>query len=149
MELTEIIKKECVSFDMELHSKDEVFEYLANALFQTNVISSKEKFIKALYYRESLSETGIGDGIAIPHGKDGTVNEASIAFVRLLHPIKWESLDEKPIQFIFLLAIPDSNGQNNTMHIQMLSELARSLIRKDVIKKVEQVKTFEDFLAAI
>lgn len=147
MELLQVIKEECISFDVDLSTKEEVFEYLVNQLLEVDVISSKEDFLKALYYRETLSETGIGDGIAIPHGKEDCVNQASIAFVRLLRPIKWESLDNKPVQFVFLLAIP--NSENNNIHIRMLSELARSLIKKEVIEKIEKAKTTEEFLQVI
>lgn len=147
MELSQIIEEGCISFDVDLHTKEEVFEYLVNQLLEVDVISSKEKFLKALYYRETLSETGIGGGIAIPHGKDDCVNQASIAFVRLLRPIEWESMDDKPVQFVFLLAIP--NSENNEIHLRMLSELARSLIKKEVIEKVEKAKTSEEFLKVI
>jgi fructose-specific phosphotransferase system IIA component len=148
MDLTQVIREECTSFDKKLGSKAEVFAYLTDQLYSADLISSREKFIEALYYRESLSETGIGDGIAIPHGKDVCVQQASIAFVRLHEPIAWESLDDKPIQYVFLLAIPMNGGAENTMHIQILSELARRLIRKDVIQQVEKAKTFSEFLKA-
>ena len=147
MELSEIMKQECISFDIKLKTKEKVFEYLANQLFDSEVISSKNEFIDALMYRETLSETGIGDGIAIPHGKHRCVKEASIAFVRLEKPIEWESLDDKPVQFIFLLAIPE--GDNDNIHIRMLSELARSLIKKEVVEKVSKAKTSSELLNVI
>lgn len=146
MDLSTIMKEGCITFDVDLKSSQEVFSYLINQFYNNRIISSKESFLASVLYRETLSETGIGDGIAIPHGKNDSVIEAGIAFVRLKHPIKWPSIDEKPAEFVFLLAIPNHN--DNNQHIQMISELARNLIRRDVIEKIKYAQTASELLMA-
>lgn len=147
MNLSELMNKNTISFDIELKDKNEVFDYLINQLYENNSIASKETFKEAVCFRETLSETGLGEGIAIPHGKSATVNKASIAFVRLHDGIAWESLDDKPIQYVFLLAIPETSQDNQ--HIRMISELARSLIRQDVIGAVKNADDAETLLRVI
>lgn len=145
MDITTLMNKSCISFDQSLSSKEEVFQYLSEQLYLAGYISSKELFLDALYYRESLSETGLGDGIAIPHGKADCVKRAGIAFVRLQDDIAWESLDDKPIKYVFMLAIPQQGGDNE--HIKMISELARSLIRPEIIEKVAHTASSNELLA--
>lgn len=145
MDISTLMNENCLSFDVELQSKEDVFQYLSEQLFQEQYISSKEEFLTALYYRESLSETGLGDGIAIPHGKTDCVEKAGIAFVRLRNAIPWESLDGKPISYVFMLAIPHQGGDD--AHIRMISELARSLIRPKVIQKLSVTNSAKELLA--
>lgn len=147
MELTQIMSENCISFDKELSNKQEVFEYLIDELFHEGVISSKEAFMEAVLYRETLSETGLTDGIAIPHGKDLCVQRAFIAYVRLKEAITWESIDGKPIQHVFLLAIPELSEDD--LHIRMISQLARSLIKQDVIQKISGATVAKELLEVI
>lgn len=148
MYLNSLIDDNNIFFDLDLKTKNQVFQYLATNLFNSGYIASVNEYVKAVEYRESLSETGLGEGIAIPHGKDQIVNKAGIAFMRLKEPIKdWGSLDDKPVKYIFLLAIPQENENNE--HIRMLSELARCLIRKDVIEKVKSAKNKKELLSVL
>lgn len=146
MELSEILKESCISFDVDLSTKEAVFDYLINQFYQVGIIDSKEAFKQAVYHREGLSETGLSEGIAIPHGVDQSVHIAAIAYVRLLHPITWESIDNQPVKHIFLLAIP---CKGDDTHIRMISQLARSLIKKEVIEQINHAKAASDLLCVI
>lgn len=147
MELTQIMNEHCISFDQVLKSKHDVFEYLIEQLYQEGVISSKKIFMNAVLYRETLSETGLTQGIAIPHGKDDCVNKAFIAYVRLAKEIPWESIDGNPIKHVFLLAIPQNSKDD--MHIRMISQLARSLIKPEVIIKINESTAASELLKVI
>lgn len=146
MGVSELLKASCISFDVSLNSKDEVFEYLINQLYEAGAIGSKATFLEAVKYRETLSETGLGEGIAIPHGKSDAVLHAAIAFVRLKEAILWESLDDKPVQYVFLLAIPNSGDDQ---HIRIISQLARSLIKEPVIAAIKNADNPETLLEAL
>lgn len=76
--------------------------------------------------RESLTTTGVGFRIAIPHGKTDAVREASVAFARLAKPIDWEAMDGKPVDTVFQLTVPDNS--KGDAHLQLLSALSRRLI---------------------
>lgn len=144
MNISALMDEKSISFDVSLKDKESVFDYLIQQLYETGVIDSKIRFKEAVMYRETLSETGLGDGIAIPHGKTTAVKKAGIAFVRLKSPIEWPSLDDKPIQYVFLLAIPE--GSENQEHIKMISELARSLIKDDVIEAIKNADNAQRLL---
>lgn len=145
MYLNTLIDEKNIFFDLDLKTKSQVFQFLADKLYRTGYIDSVDEFVKAVEYRETLSETGLGEGIAIPHGKALTVKKPGIAFIRLKEPIyEWETLDDVPIRFIFLLAISQNNENNE--HIRMLSELARCLIRKNVIEKIKSAANASELL---
>lgn len=148
MDLSALMDERNIFFDLDLKSKQEVFELLADHFKTSGFISSKDAYIQAVEYRETLSETGLGDGIAIPHGKDASVLKAGIAFVRLKTPIsEWGSLDNQPVKYIFLLAIPQ--GDEDHEHIRMISELARCLIRSEVIEKVQKATDSKELLMVL
>ena len=135
MNLRELLNESCISLDLPLDSKEAVFRTLSQDLNRAGIVKDPDRFRKAVEYRETLSETGLEEGIAIPHGID------AIAYVRLAVPIEWESMDGKPVRHVFLLAIPE-NGDK--VHIRMLSELAMHLIRKETRDALNCIKTKEE-----
>lgn len=147
MDIKELLNQDCIALQSDLKSKKEVFEHLSHLLATIGNVSDEKDYVDALMYRETLSETGLGMGIAIPHGKSSSVKKASIAFMTLSTPISdWPSLDDQPIDLVFQLAIPDDS---NDLHIRMLSELARKLIHEDVVKALRNAKTPEDVYKAL
>lgn len=147
MQIEEILNKACIHFDEDLKSKDEVFYFLCSSLFQAGIIDNQEMFLKKVYYRETLSVTGLIEGVAIPHGVSDTVKKPSVAFVRVKGALKWESIDGKKCKYIFLLAIPE-NSKDDT-HIKMISELARSLMNEETIMKLDCVETADELLSLL
>lgn len=130
MELSKVIKSELIKLNMEATTKEEVLEELTELLFKAKAISSKEDFLKDVYYRESIGTTGIGNGIAIPHGKSKFVNKTSIVIGKTKADIEWESLDEKPVRFIVLFAVTEED--KTTTHIKLLAQVASTLGDDDV-----------------
>ena len=141
MELKELLDESCIAMDVPLQKKSEVLDAMTESLYEAGIITDKKQFREAVEYRESLSETGLEDGIAIPHGVDTCVNRAAISYVRLREPIEWESMDGKPIQHVFLLAIP---ADGDKTHIRMLSELAMMLVRKEARTALNQIQTRQE-----
>ena len=147
MDIKELLNQDCIVLHSDLKTKKEVFENLSHVLATIGNVSDEKDYVDALMYRETLSETGLGMGIAIPHGKSSSVKKASIAFMTLSTPISdWPSLDDQPIDVVFQLAIPDDS---NDLHIRMLSELARKLIHEDVVKALRNAQTPEDVYKAL
>lgn len=141
MELRTLLHENCISIDLPLENKQDVFRLCADELFDSGVIDNQEDFVEALNDRETLSETGLEDGIAISHGISPCVRQAAIAYIRLSEPIEWESMDGTPVRPIFLLAIPQDGGK---VHIRLLSELALKLMHQDVKNGLNRVKTREE-----
>lgn len=137
MDLSNVMNLSCIHFDIDLRDKNSIFDFLSDCFQKNGIIKSKTQYLQAVFLREQQSETGLSEGIAIPHGVSPTVTHEAIAYVRLKKPIPWESIDGKPIRHVFLLAIPVKSDKK---HIQLLSTLARSLIREDTIKRLNQAQ---------
>jgi len=110
-----------ILLDLDAGSKARLFEAVG-ALFEANQGLSKKVVIDSLQAREKLGSTGLGQGIAIPHGRIRGLAEAKGAFVRLKTPIAFDSPDGKPVAQVFVLLVP---AQATEKHLQLLSELAQ------------------------
>lgn len=141
MDLKELLDESCIAMDVALQQKSDVLDAMTENLYEAGIINDKTQFRQAVEYRESLSETGLEDGIAIPHGVHACVNRAAISYVRLKEPIEWESMDGKPIKHVFLLAIPESGDKT---HIRMLSQLAMMLMQKESRTALNQIQTRQE-----
>ncbi|GEN94025.1 PTS sugar transporter subunit IIA [Pediococcus ethanolidurans] len=141
MALTKIIQPKLVKFNLIASDRDAVIDQLADLYLKNGVITDKERYIEAVNERETEGTTGIGGGIAIPHGKSEVVKSSAVAIAKLAKPVEWQALDDKPVEYVFLLAIPD-DGDNE--HLQLLSELAGTLMDDDVREKLELADSKED-----
>lgn len=110
-----------VLLDLESSSKKRVFEQ-AGLLFENNLGIARSVVFDSLFARERLGSTGLGQGIAIPHGRIKGLKNASGAFLRLQEPVPFESPDGRPVQLLFVLLVPE---QATEQHLQILSELAQ------------------------
>lgn len=141
--ITDMFSKERVCFELKSGSKDEVLSELIEILAADGKVNDKEKFKKAVLHREEEFSTGIGMGIAIPHGKSDAVTEASIAFGKSTKGIDFDSMDGEPAHFFFLLAIPT---ESNDVHLRALSEISRKLMHADVRERLLKADNFEEFI---
>lgn len=146
MNLSSLTSRSLVTLDLEAKSKLEVIEKLVEQLNLEGVLESKEDFLKAVLDRESLSPTGLEEGLAIPHGKSTSVKKATFAIARLKAPIEdWESIDEdNEVTLVFLLAIPKSE-QGDT-HIEVLTKLTSLFIQDGFIDKLQKAKTEDEII---
>ncbi|MBW9172483.1 PTS sugar transporter subunit IIA [Clostridium estertheticum] len=144
MDLAKVIKKETIKLEMEATTKDEALRELVELLFENNKISDKEAFLEDVLYRESLGTTGIGNYIAIPHGKSKFVNKTSLALGRSKQDIEWETLDGLPVRFIILFAVTDED--KTSVHVKLLAKVASTLGDDDACAKLLVAKTNEEIL---
>lgn len=133
-DLIRVINKKTIKLDMKATTKGEALEELTTLLYDAGAISDKKAFLDDVYYRESLGSTGIGNGIAIPHGKSKFVTRTSLALGRTSTDIEWESIDNKPIRFIILFAVADND--KGSIHIRLLSQVASKLADDKVCSKL-------------
>jgi len=134
MDLSTIIDEKRINLELDVANKEEALDALADMLIKSGVLSSKEGFIKDVYLREAEGQTGIGGGIAIPHGKSKSVLKTSLAIGRTKKPILWESLDDEPIQCIILFAVRDVDS--TTVHVKLLGEVAGKLADEEIVDKL-------------
>ncbi|MBZ0126262.1 MAG: PTS IIA-like nitrogen-regulatory protein PtsN [Rhodocyclales bacterium] len=110
-----------VQVGLEASSKKRVFEQ-AGLLFENNQGIGRSTVFDSLFAREKLGSTGLGQGVAIPHGRIKGLKEAVGAFLRLAAPVQFDAPDGKPVNFLFVLLVPE---QATEQHLQILSELAQ------------------------
>ncbi|CAM0496383.1 PTS sugar transporter subunit IIA [Thermoanaerobacter kivui] len=127
--------------------KEEAIIKLAELAQKEGKITSVEEYARSVLDREKAYTTGVGNGIAIPHGKSKAVKEAMIVFGKTTDGIEWDSLDGKPVNLIFLLGVPEENVDN--VHLKILSQLSRKLMNDSFIEMLKKAVTVEEILNAL
>ena len=110
-----------ILLDLDVTSKKRLFEQ-AGLLFENNQGVARSVVFESLFARERLGSTGLGQGVAIPHGRIKGLKDAVGAFVRLAAPVPFDAPDGKPVDLVFFLLVPE---QATERHLQILSELAQ------------------------
>ena len=132
-----------INLDLKATNKKEVFEEMSEMLFADGCIDNIQDFIKDLYVREEEGMTGVGDGIAIPHGKSDSVIKTSIAIGRADHDIEWDTMDNKPVRVVIMFAV---RSVDKTKHVILLSQVASALCDDTIIKKLMTVKNEKEVI---
>ncbi|AZG07093.1 PTS IIA-like nitrogen-regulatory protein PtsN [Pigmentiphaga sp. H8] len=121
--ISRILPPSNVLLDLEVTSKKRVFEQVG-LLFENNHGIARSVVFDSLFARERLGSTGLGQGVAVPHGRIKGLTDAVAAFVRLAQPINFDAPDGKPVQMLVFLLVPEQATQ---VHLEILSELAQML----------------------
>lgn len=138
MDVSSIMDFQNVLFDSSITTKKVLFDKLSESLLRSGYITDKSKFIDDLEKREQEMETGIEDGIGIPHAKSQYVVEATVAFAHTGIMKDYYALDDTPIECVFMLAIPE---KSNDLHLDILSSLSRKLMDDTFKKDIKNAKT--------
>lgn len=120
-QIAKLLPPDNVVVGLEASSKKRVFEQ-AGLLFENHNGIARSQVYDALFAREKLGSTGLGQGIAIPHGRIKGLKEARGAFMRLAAPVQFDAPDGKPVSQVFVLLVPEAATEH---HLQLLSELAQ------------------------
>jgi PTS system nitrogen regulatory IIA component len=135
MNIRGLLKKEFIITDLKATGKKEVLEELARVFAGRNGGFSSESVVEVLLEREKLGSTGIGDGIAIPHGKLAGIDEILVGFGRSRQGVDFHALDGRPVYLFFLLIAPDSASAD---YLKCLARISRMLkdaeMRKDLLE---------------
>ena len=144
MDVKEVLKPERVELNLEAASKEDALIRLTELLYQSGALSDKDAFLQDVLEREKISTTGIGNGIAIPHGKSASVIETTVAIGRLTEETEWESVDDKPVKLVVLLAVNDEDRTGN--HVRLLSQMARKLASEESCKRLLNAESTEEII---
>jgi len=146
MNLLEILSPKSLIVDLQGETKDDIITELVNSLEVGEVITDKDKVLQAVLEREKIMSTGIGDGIAIPHGKSDAVIRLAAALGVQKRGADFEALDGEPAYVFFLLVSP---ANISGPHIKALARISRLLKNDDFKKKLIAAPTAADLLGAI
>jgi nitrogen PTS system EIIA component len=146
MTLMDILSANSVIVDLKGETKEEIIEELVDALEVGEVITNRDKVLQAVLEREKIMSTGIGDGIAIPHGKSDAVARLAAALGTQKRGVDFEALDGEPAYVFFLLVSP---ANVSGPHIKALARISRLLKNDDFKKKLIDAVSAEDIMAVI
>ncbi|MEC5208599.1 PTS system nitrogen regulatory IIA component [Vogesella perlucida] len=132
-----ILPQQNVLADMDVSSKKRLFEQVGLLVENSHGIARSEIF-DSLFAREKLGSTGLGQGVAIPHGRVKGLKEATGVFIRLANPIPFDAPDAKPVNLLFVLLVPE---QATDLHLQVLSELAQLFSSRSLREKMASCDT--------
>ncbi len=121
-------------------TKQEAIEEMVAKLDQAGLLNDKSAYLKAVLHREAEFSTGIGMGVAIPHGKSSGVTSPGLVFARSQAGVDFESMDEKPTFLLFLVAVPETSADT---HLKVLSTLSRKLMHQDVREALMKADSYE------
>ncbi|MEO1770232.1 PTS sugar transporter subunit IIA [Candidatus Enterococcus ferrettii] len=128
MKLSKAINPHLIQFNLGGREKRDVIERVVQLLAENDVLINADKYLEDVLAREAQSTTGIGMGIAIPHAKSEGVKETCFTLVRLENEVEWESLDDQPVRYVIMLAVPESAKKD---FLKLLSQLSTLLMEED------------------
>ena len=142
IDLKKVVHKNLLVVPSKSKSKSEVIQELGNLLVSKGYVNDAQEFIKDVYLRETEGVTGIGQGVAIPHGKSLSVKNTTITVAVLEDEIEWETLDEQPVKVVIMFAV--KNIDATTTHVLLLQQVAQLLAHDDFLNKLGEVETVDN-----
>lgn len=146
MKIMEILVKDAVILDLESDSKSEVLAEMARALAKAVPALDADRLLDVLVEREGLQSTGIGEGVAIPHGKMAGLGSLSASFARSRKGLDFDSIDGQPTQLFFLLVVPEHSGGQ---HLKALARISRFFRDPTFRSRMLEAEGLDEIFAAI
>ena len=143
--LTNLLSLANVALDVEAHDKRGALEHVA-CVFESNQGLSASRILDSLLAREDLGSTGLGKGVAIPHGRLRGLKRALAAIVRVKDPIEFDSPDGQPVRVLVVLLVPEQAAQQ---HLNILSELAQMLSEPSMREQLQTIAQPAALLATV
>jgi fructose-specific phosphotransferase system IIA component len=141
--LRKLVDADAVKIDLESADKEECFEELVDVLVRAGRITDRASALQAIQAREAQGTTGIGNGVAIPHGKHASISQLTISCGISREGIEFDAVDQKLVHFVVLLL---ANSNQPGPHLRALAEIAELLKTPGFYRRVTQVTSVEEFL---
>lgn len=139
-----LLNKDTIFFNNNFSNQDEVFRFISDKSKEFSISENSENVLEDLINRENQGTTGMMDGFAIPHASNSSIKEPSVFIIKNNNGIEWNSMDDKPIDFIICLLIPSE--EKSTTHLEVLKNISRSLMHKDVRDKLHNANSKEEII---
>ena len=146
MKITDLLSEEAIQINGMANSKNEVIDKMVDLMTKNGNINDKEKYKQAVLKREEEGTTGIGEGIAIPHGKSDAVSKPGLSAMVVPNGVEFNSLDGQPAKLLFLIAAPNTK---DNVHLDVLSRLSTLLMDTEFRLALLNAKSPKEFLACI
>ncbi|WAJ31323.1 PTS IIA-like nitrogen regulatory protein PtsN [Antarcticirhabdus aurantiaca] len=145
MEIINLIGPDAIVPGMKANSKKQVLQDLAEHAAGLYGLDERDVF-ETILQREKLGSTGVGNGIAIPHGKLDALPHITGVFARLVRPVDFDALDDQPVDLVFLLLAPENSGAD---HLKALSKVARLLRNPEIVSQIRASRDAGSIFAAM
>ena len=146
MRIRDLLAPESICLNGAATDKKDVLNQMVDLMAKSGKVSDKDNYLAAVFAREEEGTTGVGDGIAIPHGRCAGVSKPGLAAMVLPAGVEYEALDDEPVNLIFLIAAPEGAGN---VHITILSKLSMMLMDDAFTASLRGAKSVEEFLKII
>lgn len=146
MKITDLLSKDAIKLNGIANSKQDAINKLVDLMAKNGNLTNKEKYTQVVLKREEEGSTGIGEGIAIPHGKTDAVSKPGLSAMVINDGVEFDSLDGQPAKLLFLIAAPNTK---DNVHLDVLSRLSTLLMDTEFRKSLMEAKTPEEFLRCI
>ena len=146
MRITDLLDARSVSLTSSPKTKSEALDQAVALMTKSGKINDEEAYRSQVYAREEESTTGIGEGIAIPHGKCDAVSRPGLAAMVIKNGVDFDSLDGEPVTLLFLIAAPNTK---DNVHLDVLSKLSVMLMDEEFTENLRNASSVEEFLRII
>ncbi len=141
--LVSLDRTECA---VQCNSKKRILEIISDIAAETNAEIQKEDALNALLSREKMGSTGIGNGIALPHGRLANLSNVTAVVVTTTPAIAFDAIDDKPVDIFFAILVPENQTEG---HLQTLATIAGKLSQKSIVKTIRNAESKEQVIAAL
>lgn len=143
-DLSEILNKDNIALNVDVSSRDELLQYLADFSKKLGYSTDSDAVYKKYLAREAQSSTGMEKGIAIPHAQDKTINGSAMLIAKLVKPIDWKTFDNKPVDIVISFLIPDAD--DGSSHLEYLSSTSKLLMHSEFVDALRKAQTKDEIL---
>lgn len=146
MRITDLLSEKAIELNVKAKDKNDIINKMGELMLKTGRITDVNKYKELVFKREEEGSTGVGEGIAIPHGKGNCVTEPGLVAMVVPEGVEYNALDGKPVNLLFMIAAPDTNSN---LHLDVLSRLSTMLMDADFKNKLISAKSKKEFLEII
>jgi PTS system nitrogen regulatory IIA component len=137
MLISDLLSPERIQFDVHSSSKKRLLELISRELARNSSSLSEREIFESLCARERLGSTGLGKGVAIPHGRVKGSDTVQASFIRLKKPLPFDAVDGEPVDLLFAMTVPE---QCNEDHLKLLAQVAELFSNPDLLKQLREAE---------
>lgn len=146
MRITDLLSKDGIELNVNAKDKNDIINKMTKLMLKTGRITDLNAYTELVLKREEEGSTGVGEGIAIPHGKGDCVTEPGLVAMVVPNGVEYDALDGKPVNLLFMIAAPNTS---DNVHLDVLSRLSTMLMDTEFKNKLISAKSKEEFLNII
>lgn len=144
MNISKVIKKDIIFLNLDAASRENAIRAMVDKMAESGYVVDRKRYLAAIAEREKQGTTGVGFGVAIPHGKSDGVVSPCVAYARLASPVEWASFDGKPVKSVFLIGVPKKNAGDE--HLRILIALSKKILQEEFRDALDRAETADEIL---